>query len=159
MGRRHSISGAGGPAVIEQSDGGSSQINHRLDRERHSGFEPRPAAAFSIIWDLGFLVQFSPNPMADKLAHDIKLVTRCFVFDLRADVAQPPALISHTNSALQCPLCDPQQTLRLLVDDADRHRRGGIADPAIANHSDIELHNNAILNPPLAGNSVNYFVI
>ena len=104
-------------------------------------------------------MQFSSNPVADKLAHDIKLVTRCFVFDLRADVAQPPALISHTNSTLQCPLCDPQQTFRLFVDNADRHRRGGIADPAVANHSDIEFHNIAILNPALAGNAVNNFVV
>src|SRR5438477_11686347 len=92
MGRRHSISGAGGPAVIEQSDGGSSQINHRLDRERHSGLQPRPSATFSNIWDLGFLVQFSSNPLPDKLTYDIVLFTICLVFVLSAEVADPTAV-------------------------------------------------------------------
>ena len=85
-------------------------------------------------------MQFSSNPVADKLAHDMKLVTRCFVFDLRADVAQPPRLASAIPIA---------RSSALSVTRSKRSVRssimptgtvvGGIADPAVSNHADIEF--------------------
>src|SRR5439155_18582984 len=123
------------------------------------GLKPWPPPTLSIIWNLGFFVKFSSHAVADKLAHDIELIARRFLLNLRAYVAQAPTLMSHSNGPFQRPLRHPQQTFGALVNDADRHRCRGIADPALADDSDIEFHDIAILNSPLTGNSVNDFVV
>src|SRR5438552_14280066 len=131
----------------------------RLKKKSHAGLKARPAPTLSIIWNLRFFVQFSSHAVPDKFAHHIELVARRFLFNLRAYVAQPSTLMSHSNGAFQRPLRHPQQTFGALVNDAHRHRFRGIAHPALADDSDIEFHDIAILNSPLTGNSVNDFVV
>ena len=74
MRRWHSIRRANRPAIFKQSDGSRSQINHRLDRQRHASSQFRAAATLAIIRDLGLLVQLSAHAVTDKLAHNRKLI-------------------------------------------------------------------------------------
>src|SRR5436309_14826918 len=97
--------------------------------------------------------------MPDKFAHHIELVARRLLLNLRAYVAHPSTLISSSNGAFQRPLRHPQQTFGALVNDADRHRCRGIADPALTDDSDIDVHGSAIFNSPLTPHSMNYFVV
>ena len=57
------------------------------------------------------------------------------------------------------PLRHPQQLFDALINHADRHRRRGVPDPAILDDADIELHDVAVLNPPLTADSVHDFVV
>jgi hypothetical protein len=52
-----------------------------------------------------------------------------------------------------------QQLVRALVDDSYGNSRGVIANPTILNNADVELHDVAILNAPLAANTVDHFVV
>src|SRR5215469_11764492 len=55
--------------------------------------------------------------------------------------------------------CRTQQLVRALVDDSYGNSRGVIANPTILNNADVELHYIAILNAPLAANTVDHFVV
>ena len=52
-----------------------------------------------------------------------------------------------------------QQFIDAIVDHADRNRGGGVPHPAILDHADVELHDVAVLDPPLAADSVHDFVV
>ena len=88
MGRRRAVGRAHRPAVLEQANIRPAHVDHRLNRQRHAGFQFRTASAPAVIGNLRFFVQFAPNPVANKLAHDREMILRRLIFDLRANVAQ-----------------------------------------------------------------------
>src|SRR5438270_3243441 len=67
--------------------------------------------------------------------------------------------VGNRDGTIECLLRDSQQSLHAIINDAYRHRRGRISDPAVSNHSDIQLYDVAILNAPLAGDPMNDFII
>src|SRR5438067_7229120 len=87
--RRQSIRGAHCPAVVEQSDIGRADVNHRLNRERHARLQFWSAAAFAVIGDLGFLMHFASNAVPNKFAPNGKTKPRALILILGQET--PPA--------------------------------------------------------------------
>src|SRR6476661_2274334 len=104
-------------------------------------------------------MHFAPDAMTNKFAHHRKAISTRFVLDLRADVSHAPAFMRNADRARESVFGRAQQLVRALVDDSYRNGRGIIANPTILNNADVELHDIAILNAPLAANTVNHFVI
>src|SRR6266404_8848919 len=157
--RRQAIRRAYCPAVVEQSDIGRADVNHRLNRERHSRLQFWSATAFAVIGDLGLLMHFAPNAVPNEFAHDRKTISAGFILNFGADIAHAPAFMSDADCARERVFGRPQQLVRALIDDSYGNSRSVIANPTIRNNADVELHYVAILNAPLAANTVDHFVV
>src|SRR6266513_6099535 len=157
--RRQSIRGAHCPAVVEQSDIGRADVNHRLNRERTARLQFWSAAAFAVIGDLGFLMHFASNAVPNNFAHDRKTISASLILNLGADIAHAPAFMGDADCARERVFGCTQQLVRALFDDSNGNSRGVIPNPTILNNADVELHDVAILNAPLAANAVDHFVV
>src|SRR5262249_58343072 len=82
-----------------------------------------------------------------------------FILNFGADIAHAPASMSDADCARERVFSHTQQLIRPLIDDSNGNGRGVIANPTIMDNADVELHNLAILNAPLAANAVHHFVI
>src|SRR6516164_439237 len=157
--RRQSVCRAYCPAVVEQSDIGRADVNHRLNCERHARLQFWSATAFAVIGDLGLFMHFTSNAVPDEFAHDRKTISACFILNFGADIPHAPAFMGHADCARKSVFSRAQQLVRTLFDNSNGNSRGVIPNPTILNNTDVELHNVAILNAPLAANTVDHFVI
>src|SRR5437764_3097145 len=151
--RRQSIRGAHCPAVVEQSDIGPADVNHRLNRDSHASLQFWSAAAFAVIGDLGFLMHFSSNAVPNKFAHDRKTISASLILNLGADIAHAPAFMSDADCARARVFGRSQQLVRALCVASNGNSRAVVPNPTILNNADVELHDVAILNAPLAANA------
>src|SRR4051794_38416623 len=97
--------------------------------------------------------------MTDKFADNRESVADSLVFDLGADIAQSCAFNHHANGARQSRLGDSEQLVHPVVDHSHRDGSSGIAYPSILNHSNIQLHDVAVLNPALTADPMNNLVV
>src|SRR6188472_3937800 len=104
-------------------------------------------------------MHFAPDAVTNKFAHHRKTVAARFVLNFRADVSYAPAFMRNADRARESIFGRTQQLVRALVDDSYGNCRGVIANPTILNNADVEFHDIAILNTPLAANTVNHFVV
>ena len=104
----HSVSCPNRPAIVEQSDRRRAQIDHRLNRQRHSGPQLRSAAPFAVIGNLRLLMELAPHPVTNEFAHHRKPAPHSFIFDFGANVSQAHTLCRHTDRSLQRLFRDPQ---------------------------------------------------
>src|SRR5258705_13124593 len=104
-------------------------------------------------------MHFAPDAVPNKFAHDRKTISARFILNFGADVPHPPPFMSNTDRARERVFGRAQQLVRALVDDSYGNSRGVVANPAILNNADVELHHVAILNAPLAANTVDHFVV
>ena len=74
------IGSDGGPLIGENFHIGAAHVDHRLNSERHAGFQFWSAAAFAEIWHLGILVQFTTNAVADEFTNDTEAIFDGFGF-------------------------------------------------------------------------------
>src|SRR5437763_9775846 len=104
-------------------------------------------------------MHFASNAVPNKFAHDRKTISASLILNLGADIAHAPAFMSDADCARERVFGRTQQLVGALVDDSDGNSRSVIANPTILNNADIELHYVAILNTPLAANTVDHFVV
>src|SRR5438093_13457323 len=77
-----------GPAVGELADRRFAGVDHRFDREGHSRLEARAGSGASVVQNLRFFVEFSPDSMAAEFAHDAVAVAFGVLLDRRAAVTE-----------------------------------------------------------------------
>src|SRR4029077_8367506 len=99
-------------------------------------------------------MHFAPNSVPNKFAHHRKTISARFILNFGADVPNAPTFMGHTDCAPERVFGRTQQLVGALVDDPYGNSRGVIANPTILNNTDVELHDIAILNAPLATNTV-----
>src|SRR5262252_8296892 len=66
---KRAIAGDGRPTVREHFDMRSTQIDHRLDGEKHARFELDALADAANMDDVGFVVEQPPQSVAAEIAH------------------------------------------------------------------------------------------
>src|SRR5437016_2510080 len=86
--RQAVVLGDDGPAVGELADRRFAGVDHRFDREGHSRLEARAGSGASVVQNLRFFVEFSPDSMAAELAHDAVAMGFGVLLDGRADVTE-----------------------------------------------------------------------
>src|SRR5438067_5683830 len=104
-------------------------------------------------------MHFASNAVPNKFAHDRKTISASLILNLGADIAHAPAFMGDADCARERVFGCTQQLVRALFDDSNRNSRGVIPNPTILNNADVELHDVAILNAPLAANAVDHFVV
>src|SRR5262245_10296864 len=104
-------------------------------------------------------MHLAANAVTNKFAHDRKTISACFVLNFGADIADAPAFVGDADCARERVFGRTQQLVRALFDDSNGNSRGVITNPTILNNADVELHYVAILNAPLAANTVDHFVV
>src|SRR5207249_9436669 len=104
-------------------------------------------------------MHFSPHPVPNKFAHDGETKAARFILDFSANVADAPAFAGDGDCTGERIFGNAQQLIRAFIDDSNWNSRGVIAYPAILNYADVQFHNVAILNSPLAADAVNHFVV
>ena len=70
MSRPPAILSHGRPPVFQHFYSRHPGIDHRFNRQGHSGLESRPLAGLPVIWNLRRFVQLASDAVADKLAHN-----------------------------------------------------------------------------------------
>src|SRR5262249_16447461 len=104
-------------------------------------------------------MHLAANAVPNKFAHDRKTISACLLLDFGADIAHAPTFMGDADCARQRVFGRTQQLVRALFDDSNGNSRGVITNPTILNNADVELHHVAILNAPLAANTMDHFVV
>src|ERR1700682_605670 len=91
--------------------------------------------------------------MADKLAHDREMIAHGLVFNFGAKVAQASAFSRRRDGTVERTFGGAQQLLDSIVNNSNRDRLGCVPHPALLNHTNVELHDVAVLNAALTGNA------
>src|SRR6185369_7272946 len=104
-------------------------------------------------------MHFTPNSMPNEFTHDRKTISARFIFNFSADIAHAVPFVRDDDCAGKRGFGRPQQLVSALVDDSNRNSGGIIANPAVPNNTYVEFHYVAVLNAPLAANTVDHFVI
>src|SRR5215471_15166613 len=104
-------------------------------------------------------MHLAPNSMPNKFAHNRKTISACFIFNFRADIAHASAFMGDADCARKSVFSRTQQLVCTLINDSNGNSRGVIPNPTILNNANVELHYVAVLNPSLAANTVDHFVI
>ena len=79
------------PIVIQNFYRRAAHIDHRFDRECHSGLQLCRGARTAIIRNLGFLMKMAPDAVANKFPDHTESIRFDFVLDRRTDLVQAPA--------------------------------------------------------------------
>src|SRR6185312_1839834 len=95
LGRQRVVLGHDGPAVAHLTDVAPAQVDHRLDREGHAGFEFFERARLAVMQHLRFFMKYLADAVAAELAHDREAVALGKLLDGPADVAQARARLDH----------------------------------------------------------------
>src|SRR5712672_2884200 len=157
--RQAMVLGNDGPAVGELADRGLACVDHRLDREGHSGLETRAGSGATIVQHLRLFVEFTPDPMAAELAHHAVAVAFGMLLDRGTDVtekspgphrpdAQPHALVGGL-----------AQALCLDGGFSDVVHAAGIAVKTVFDHRDVDIQDIARLEHALPRNAVADLVV
>ena len=79
------------PIVIQNFYRRAAHIDHRFDRECHSGLQLCRGARTAIIRNLGFLMKMAPDAVANKFPDHTESIRFDFVLDRRTDLVQTTA--------------------------------------------------------------------
>jgi len=121
MGGGLAVGGHDGPAVGELPDLRAPEVHHRLDRDRHAGFQLGLDLA-AVVGDVRLLVQRAADPVTDKFAHDVVAVGDDKLLDRLGNVMDPVARARLLDA-------DGQSLLRFFQEP--RGGRGDLADPMV----------------------------
>src|SRR5690606_4925139 len=154
LGRQAMVAGDHRPAVGQGADILASGIDHGLDGEDHSGLEFLARAGPAIVQNLRVLVELAADSVAAIFAHDRKTLLFGVFLDGVPDVAQrgagahlldaqPHAFVGGFGEAAR-------QDGRL----AHVVHAAGIAEPAVLDDGDVDVHDVAVLEDLVAGNAV-----
>lgn len=159
MSRRLAVRCDYGPAIRKNTNIGAAHVNHRFDGEDHAGLQAGARASFSVVGDLGFFVQFPPDPVPDKFADDRVTVFLDMLLNGRANVVQTISGPSLIDPLMQSFFGALQELLYFWFDHSDRNGGGSVADPSIQNNTNIEFDDIAIVQLAGTANSMNDFFI
>ncbi len=160
MRRGHAIRGAHGPAIFEQSDVSRAHVNHRLDRQ--ASCLPSISDRFRACRNLESAV---PRAFFDQLrAQRIRAQPKNYFAALhlrfphkyrRGDRLRAATVIARA-SAVSVTLnnCSTRSSTTPTGD-----RCSVVPDPAVLDDADVELNDVAVLNPSLAADAVDNFVV
>lgn len=119
------IGGDDGPTVGFDLGSVASQIEHRLDTDRHALLELGSRPGLSVVGHLGIFVHLSPDPVTDVFAYDPEPVTMRFALNRVADIAQSGAglHLSDTGGESLFRSIDEQSGLGRYLADGEGDRR------------------------------------
>jgi len=158
VGTRFSVERHLGPMVWQAFDSLCSQVDHGLDSDDQSRFEPKITASAELpvdkIRDLGFLMHFSANPMANEALDCGESMVghqgRHFSCDLT-----PAALLAHQfDGQVECGEGHVEQLLSFRVNCSDRVGNRRIATSAIGSAAGIDADHIAFAEHSLSWNPV-----
>src|SRR6266849_70283 len=157
--REAMVLGDDGPAVGQFADRRLAGVDHRFDREGHSGLEARAGSRASVVQNLRFFVEFSPDSMAAEFAHDAVAVAFGMLLDRRAVVTEksPGAHLADAEPhtlvrGLAQPFCLDRRF-------ADVVHAAGIAVKTVFDHGDVDIQDISGLEHALPGNAVADLVV
>src|SRR4051812_7050328 len=88
LGREGAVAGYGRPAILEYLHGRLADVDHRLDREEHSGLQFRPGARAAGVNHFRRVVEQPAEAVAAEIADDSVAVALGIGLDGMADVAE-----------------------------------------------------------------------
>src|SRR3954469_19253260 len=154
MARQRPVRRVNRPVVGTDADPVLARRGHRLDRENHALFQLRTGARLAVIRDLRVLVHLAAHPMPDQGLDDREAVGLDLALDRRRDIADVVAdanLLDRLEQRFARGLHEPRGDRR---DRPDRHRHGGVRDPAVEDDADVDREDVAALKLVLARNPV-----
>src|SRR4051794_17207687 len=88
LGGQRPVAGDRRPAVVEHLHVGPADIDHRLDREEHSGLQLGSGAGPADMNDFGRVMEQAPDAVSAKIAHDSVAMLFGMTLDRGPDVAE-----------------------------------------------------------------------
>src|SRR3954453_8776664 len=86
-------------------------------------------------------------------------MAHCFLLNLSTNIPKTAPFQSNADRAFQCHFGNSEQLVDSFVDDPDGNSHRSVAYPSILDHADVEFYDVAILDSPLAADSVDDFVV
>ena len=136
-----------------------SLVDHRFDGQGHARLQHGPLAWAAKVRHLGILMQFAPNTMSTKIAHDRVSGRLSQGLDRMANVTNSVAGPCHLDGRGQALLSGVAQTLALSVHRPHANRGGVIADEAFSDDANIQADQVAGIDDLRTGNAMHHFVI
>src|SRR4051794_27345746 len=126
------------PVVLGHPDGVPAGGDHRLDREDHALLEKDPRVGPPVVRDLGVLVHRAADAVADERAHDREPLGLDDGLDRMRDVAEAVPRADPLDGGVQRGLGRREQLARERGDRPDGEGAGGVGDPAVEDHADVD---------------------
>ena len=140
LGRERAIACYRRPAIVEDFDVRASNVDHWLNREKHTGFQFWPGAGASGMDHFGRIMEQTADAVPAEIAHHAVAVLLGKTLDRVRDIAEPVARARGINSAHHRFIGHFNQPLGLDRHFTDEISTVGIAVPAINNRGDINIH-------------------
>src|SRR4051794_2758699 len=159
MRRERAVDGDDGPAVGLDLDLVRAEREHRLDGQADPRRGLDPAAAAPEVRDVRRLVHLGPDPVADEVLDDAVAVGLGGILDRRRDVADPVARHgrAYTGHHREPGRLDELRDLWRRRTDDERPCR--IRMPALVDRADVDRHDLALANGPVARDPVDHLVV
>src|SRR6185503_10259814 len=119
-----------------------------------AGLELGATRARAVVRDLRILVHVRADAVADERADDAEAVGLADVLDGRRDVTDPPAGVGRADAGHHRQARRVDQLAGLRADVADDERPGAVAVPALEDRADVDGHERARPDRPVAGDAV-----
>src|SRR4029079_6433674 len=97
--REFAIARHGRPSVGQNFHVRLPEVDHRLDREQHTGFEQDALAWLAVVQNVVSVVETRPEAGAAKVTHDSAALALGVLLNCRADVAGRVARLHRSNAA------------------------------------------------------------
>jgi hypothetical protein len=152
--RERPVAGYRGPAVRKDLHGVFASVDHRFDCKKHAFAENGPRARRAVMQNAGRGVKNPPQTMAAKIPNDGATLALGIDLDGVTDITQGRAGFDHLDTAHQTIMGNVHQARGFYRDFADPEHSAGIAEPAIENDRDVDIHDIALDQFARAGNAM-----
>src|SRR5512138_3489648 len=133
MGGQAAVFGNRGPTVFLDFDFVTAGIDHRLDRQDHSFFQPKTAIRLAVIRHWRFFVQLLTDTVTDKRPHNGKPSAFGEPLHSRAQITQSLPLLEFLNASIEGLFGDVHQSLRFFAHFAYTYGERGIPVKTVIN--------------------------
>src|SRR5947209_251738 len=157
--RGPAVEGDDRPTVREGLRPVRAHVDHRLDGEDVARTDFDAGARLSVVRDLRVFVHFSPDAVADVVAHHAVAVSLCVRLHGPADVAQVLARPALPYGPLQALHGHADQLQPVLAHAADGHGRRRVADVAGERHAAVNREDVAFLQHVGGGEAVDDLLV
>src|SRR5262249_6190268 len=131
-----------------------AEIDHRLDGEQHAWLKREPFAGFSVMQDVGPVVEYAAEAMAAEIAHHAAALAFGVALDGSADIAGSGAGLDGGDAPHERVVGDLEQSLRRARDLADAIHAARIAVPAVDDERHVDIENVALFQRTRARDAV-----
>src|SRR5690242_17182246 len=92
LGRQGTIGGHHGPAIVEQTHIGTTEIDHGFDSKNHARPESQAGTSFAHVTHMRSCMHRASDPMPPVFAHHRTAFTLGELFDRGPDIPKPSPL-------------------------------------------------------------------